>query len=751
MQKELNVINSQSLFTLKELDPKVKSDMNALNQIYDPNKLMSIEDRAKYDREQLPKYAEALKGVSDETLLMFLGGTEMTSSSISNSRVINKEVVRRIKEAANGNQEVLNGKHFETLLYMTTSGRNESNEFATDHQSILENNNYIDENRGKIEPENIELHEFKQNVELNDVQNNALENYRNFQQENTNSGERAMADDNKIEAANLGQYHDLFFKLGGTDKTAEEYAAISDSKEIDRIKEVYEAWVAKYINVDENTPEENKEAAAEESYFNKREEEIENMPTDTMEQQAAKGRAKIKFAKECDAVGRSYMEVSFTAENGETQTRTAHFDPHSAQFDEMPLAEIEAYFKEKFENEAKGEKKEPEDEKDKEAEKDKDKEDKETDVLDISEKDKESEKDGNQDWKDEKEAFWKEHCGEHAQECERDPEDKDGLTLDIYKSNEEKAAKKPMARVHYSSKNKASIQGSDGKVADYSVFLGLAKDAKRNNQAINFDGEMTPEFAAKLKLACEEVGVGYQNAPEGKIDANTFAGELSPETLAKLEEYNKSQEKQPEPTNEDKPKTYADYLAEMKEKTAKGEEIDISNLEGAEKVIAYAAAMVATNASQKDDIEIKGAPEKTIGFKNEKIFEVDDNGDIKKTEDGKPIMTANPIYEATKNLPEEATTALEGFNQGIRQKQVEAARSKVNGTAERDRETARREEFRGTAEKNGYDPNKLDKENPDTYKSKFTHYEKDGNNTADAAKARQEAMAKYWANKKQNG
>lgn len=525
-----------------------------------------------------------------------------------------------------------------------------------------------------------------------------------------------MADDNK--ATNLGQYHDLFFKLGGTDKTAEEFAAMTDSKEIDRIKEVYEAWVAKYINVDENTPEENKEAAAEESYFNKREEEVSSMLNETYNEKIKKSENRKKLKEEYQKAGWKRQVVNLAGPKGVIQAEY-YYNPKDPAFAGMSEEELRKHFAQKFREELEN--------KDKE---NKDKEEKQPDVLDISEKDKESEKDENQDWKDEKEAFWKEHCGEHAQECERDPEDKDGLTLDIYKSNEEKAAKKPMARVHYSSKNKASIQGSDGKVADYSVFLGLAKDAKRNNQAINFDGEMTPEFAAKLKLACEEVGVGYQNAPEGKIDANTFAGELSPETLAKLEEYNKSQEKQPEPEKqedkqEDKPKTYADYLAEMKEKASKGEEIDISNLEGAEKVIAYAAAMVATNASKKDGIEIKGAPETTIGFKNEKNFELDDNGAVKKSDDGKPVMTANPIYEATKNLPQEATTALEGFNRGIRQKQVEAARNKVVGTSERAQEAARRSEFRDNGHK--YDEN-----------STF--------NTKADREARQTAMRDHWKN-----
>ena len=56
---------------------------------------------------------------------------------------------------------------------------------------------------------------------------------------------------------------------------------------------------------------------------------------------------------------------------------------------------------------------------------------------------------------------------------------------------------------------------------------------------------MSPEFAAKLKLACEELGVAYQNAPEGKIDANGFEDQLSEESKRKLAEYNAKFEPEP--------------------------------------------------------------------------------------------------------------------------------------------------------------------------------------------------------------
>lgn len=458
-----------------------------------------------------------------------------------------------------------------------------------------------------------------------------------------------MADDVKVE--NLGEYQDLFFKLGGTDKTAEEFAALTDPKEIERIKEVYEAWVAKYINVDENTPEEQKEQAAEQSYFDKREEEVAAMPENTDDEKTAKSEKRKELNAEYDKAGWKTVQIGIVNADGSKEMKDFHYNPKDPEFEGKTVDEIKEY----FQNKLKEENKEPE---------------KEPDVLNVGEEKEDSEKDENQDWKDEKEAFWKEHCGEHSQECDRDPEDKDGLSLDIYKNKEDQAAKKPMAKVHYSSKNKASIQGTDGKVADYSVFLGLAKDAKRNNQAINFDGEMSPEFAAKLKLACEEIGVAYQNAPEGKIDANAFESELSPETKAKLEEYNQSQDKQPEPAPKKEPEKYEEFLKDFQEKIANGQQgFDISMYGGAKAIEAYAAAKVAEKEAQKKNPDFKatieGKPEGHIDYNGGKIVE---------DADGKKTFEKSDLSKELEGLPKEAQEALGAHNQEIRQGQIDALR-----------------------------------------------------------------------------
>ena len=509
------------------------------------------------------------------------------------------------------------------------------------------------------------------------------------------------------EAVNLGTYHDLFFKLGGTDKTADEFAALTDQKEIDRIKEVYASWVAKYINVDEkNPPEEGlpNDVEAENKYFAKKEEEVANAP------EGEKASKRQDLNKEYEKAGWKEIQVGLASPDSPMVLRMYHYNPKDPAYEGMTQDELQAHFSEKL-REEQGESK-PRDEQEDNRQ--------EPEPLNVSEGEEKEEvpanEEENQDWKDDKEKFWKQHCAGYEQDCERDAEDTEGLTLNISKDD------KKLGQVRYSDQEHASIAGADGKTADYSVFLGLVKDAKRNNQAINFSGEMSPEFAAKLKLACEELGVAYQNAPEGKIDANGFEDQLSEESKRKLAEYNARFDRQEENAQEQPagPKNYDEHLDQFKKDLADGKEIDLSAIaDEKEKVIAYAAAMVA----------IKGAPEKTIGYKNEKVFEQDENGVIKRGEDGKPLMTENPLYAAAKDLPEEARAALEGHNQGVRQQQLEAARGRVAGTPERVKEAARRAEFRDNNHQ--YDEN-----------SNF--------NTRADREARAAVMRQYWENNRTN-
>ena len=177
--KELDVINRESLYLLRELDPKIKQDFAKLDNAY-PDHMMTAEARKVFDEKHLPLYAETLKEVSSETLLMYKGGLGIVHGTVSEAKLIEKEVERRIQEAAKGNKEILQDKYFESLLFFSANAQKQSNLFNTDHQSTRESNRYIAEHRGKIKPEDIAVHHFNQTVRLNDVQLQAFEQYKNF-------------------------------------------------------------------------------------------------------------------------------------------------------------------------------------------------------------------------------------------------------------------------------------------------------------------------------------------------------------------------------------------------------------------------------------------------------------------------------------------------------------------------------------------------------------------------------------------
>ena len=542
---------------------------------------------------------------------------------------------------------------------------------------------------------------------------------------------------------NLGTYHDLFFKLGGCEKTTDEFSALSEEKEIDAIKEKYAKWVAKYINVDEkNPPEEGlpDNIEAENRYFANREEEYAK-ETDPM----ARADAYLKLESDYEKAGWKGIRVGIAPAHSTPIAKNYHYNPNDPEYKGKSEDELRAIFTEKLREEIE------QNNQDKPKEDENEDENKNDDnTIEIKEgEDKDAPTDENEDWKADKEKFWKEHCAGFEQECARDEEDKEGLSLNITKGD------KKLGSVRYSDSKHASIAGEDGKTADYSVFLGIVKDAKRNNQAINFSGQMSPEFAAKLKLACEELGVQYQNAPEGKIDANGFEDQLSEESKKKLEEYNAKQDQdkkgensQDQNNNQDNDKSpYENYLEQFKKDLAEGKEIDLSGIKDEkEKIIAYSAAMVAMGSSmdldKKDNREkitayqdvaakdIKGAPDKRIDFE-EKIAVKDEKGMLKKDENGKLVMEDNPYYDAVKDLPQEARAALIGHNQGIRQQLVDAAKAKLSNEdlRKRENEDIRRNAFRDNNHK--YDEN-----------SSF--------NTKADREARQAAMQKYW-NDRANG
>jgi len=147
-------------------------------------------------------------------------------------------------------------------------------------------------------------------------------------------------------------------------------------------------------------------------------------------------------------------------------------------------------------------------------------------------------------WIEKKRNSWKRWCEEEHTDpyiYEENKEFKTGLEFDVYKTQKDKEEGNKAASIHYESERDVTISTEKGKTPDYEFFDKLAKEAKSDGvPGITFEGEMTPEFKARLAVACLENGLNIENGPE-KIDSNLLGQNVSDEMKAKIETYNNEQ------------------------------------------------------------------------------------------------------------------------------------------------------------------------------------------------------------------
>lgn len=162
--------------------------------------------------------------------------------------------------------------------------------------------------------------------------------------------------------------------------------------------------------------------------------------------------------------------------------------------------------------------------------------------LNVSQNQQQQGNDG--DWIKKKRESWQPWCEkEHNPPYiyDENQEVKDGLKFDVYKTAEDKAAGKKAASIHYSSPRDVTMETEAGKTPDYEFFNKLAKEAKDDKiPGVTFEGDMTPDFKAKLAAACLEHGLKMENGPE-MIDVNLL-GNVSEDVKKKVEAFNKTAE-----------------------------------------------------------------------------------------------------------------------------------------------------------------------------------------------------------------
>lgn len=192
-------------------------------------------------------------------------------------------------------------------------------------------------------------------------------------------------------------------------------------------------------------------------------------------------------------------------------------------------------------------------------------------------------------WINKKRNSWQPWCEqEHnpAYIYDENEEFKTGLEFDVYKTQQDKDEGKKAASIRYEHEDDVTITTEKGKVPDYEFFAKLAKEAKSDNiPGITFEGEMTPDFKARLAVACLENGLNIENGPEN-IDVNLLGQDISDDLKKKIETYNK--EKQLESKRKELEATH-NAMKQKAEQRDKSQPVDISNIEDKnEKAMAFA-------------------------------------------------------------------------------------------------------------------------------------------------------------------
>ncbi len=268
--------------------------------------------------------------------------------------------------------------------------------------------------------------------------------------------------------------------------------------------------------------------------------------------------------------------------------------------------------------------------------------------------------DPNTDWRQAKVDSWKHWCeNEHtpAYTYDEDPNEKTALKFDVYRDTEKK---EKLATIHYNNPRDVTI-GTDGdkKAPDLEFFDKLTKEAKKDKiPGVTFDGEMTPEFKAKLAIACLKNGLKMDGF-DGKIDFSLLNDEekktIDFELKMKIQYHNDQ-------------KSAAQYAQEHES----DKKISMKDLMGDEKDPALAAIKYAayTNAG----IKVEGVKE--FNADNEGLFKVPQKNllpeEVKKTMGEYNKETSEAIYKECqakvaelKNDPSKSIT-LGGHPQGTK-------------------------------------------------------------------------------------
>ena len=268
------------------------------------------------------------------------------------------------------------------------------------------------------------------------------------------------------------------------------------------------------------------------------------------------------------------------------------------------------------------------------------------------------------------------------------------LSFRLYENEDKKTKGEFSAELSYNNPYNVSLKGYNEQIPEDKYFDKIVQMAKANGTAIEFGDIKTPEFKAKLWAACLRNKVDAVNTP-GKEEFQQWPKNLQEQVTKAFKEGGaKSKDNEKEKDEEkktSKPKTGAERITELRQK--------IGELEKAEQAAKAAGGKLeekdkyAILGLTKEEIEIRklrGQAQKgdikaqievdkrrhktmTDEYKYEREVELDDKGQPKKDENGKPVYKrdkdGNFVYKTNEKGQKIKTAAFQAFYNRVKANQ----------------------------------------------------------------------------------
>ena len=309
-----------------------------------------------------------------------------------------------------------------------------------------------------------------------------------------------------------------------------------------------------------------------------------------------------------------------------------------------------------------------------------------------SSKEQEKTQEENTSWKDIYHKEWKTWAEQNKQVLiDVNAPNADGpLSFRLYENEDKKSKGEFAAELSYNNPYNVSLKGYNEQIPDAMYFEKIVQMAKANGTAIEFGEIKTPEFKAKLWAACLRNKVNTVNTP-GKEEFQQWPKQWQDYVTKAHQESNAENKEKEKEQTPSKPKTGAERIAELRQKKEELKEVELAAKAAGGEVkeedrytilgLTKEEIKLRELRGQAKDGDIKAQTEldkrrhktMTDEYKYEREVELDDKGQPKKDENGKPVYKkdkdGNFVYKTNEKGQKIKTAAYQAFYNRVKANQ----------------------------------------------------------------------------------